>query len=232
MLYLIPISLSENGLQVVLPQVKEIITHTKYYLVENIRTARRFISSLQLGIKIDELQFFEIDKHTTYATLTQYFTQIPQGENIGVMSEAGCPAVADPGSVAVAFAHKKGIKVAPLVGASSILLTLMGSGFNGQQFTFLGYLALDKQKRIAEIKQLEKDLLQKRQTQIFIETPYRNNQLLLDLCANLNPQTQICVAVNLTAENEMIQTKTAAEWKKQLPELHKQLVVFAVGKSE
>jgi 16S rRNA (cytidine1402-2'-O)-methyltransferase len=231
MLYLIPISLAENALQVVLPQIKDIILQTDYYLVENIRTARRFISSLQTGRKIDELQFFELHKNTSQAELQAHFSQIPKDANIGIMSEAGCPAVADPGSLAVAFAHKHNMKVVPLVGASSILLALMGSGFNGQHFAFLGYLAIDKAKRIKEIQELEKNLFAKRQTQIFIETPFRNNQVLADLCATLTHDTQICIATNLTAENEMVKTKTAAEWKKALPELHKQPTVFVVGKS-
>jgi 16S rRNA (cytidine1402-2'-O)-methyltransferase len=231
MLYLIPVSLSENVLTVVLPQVKDVILQTNYYFVENLRTARRFIGSLQTGRKIDDLHFFELDKSTSQSTLADYFAKIPQGENIGVMSEAGCPAVADPGSLAVAMAHKKNIQVVPLVGASSILLALMGSGFNGQQFAFLGYLPISKAERIKAIQQLEKDLMQKRQTQIFIETPFRNNHLFADLCATLHPDTQICIAVNLTAPDEMIKTKTVLAWRKQIPELHKLPVVFVVGQN-
>jgi len=231
MLYLIPISLAENALQVVLPQIKEIILQTNYYLVENIRTARRFISSLQTGRKVDELHFFELHKGTSQAELQAYFLQIPAEASIGIMSEAGCPAVADPGSLAVAFAHKKNIKVVPLVGASSILLALMGSGFNGQNFAFLGYLAIERAKRIKEIQELEKNLFQKRQTQIFIETPFRNNHLLADLLAHLAADTQLCIASNLTTEQEMVKTKTVADWKKQIPELHKQPTVFVVGKT-
>lgn len=229
-LYLLPIPLAENALQVVLPQIKDLIQEIDYYFVENIRTARRFISSLQTGRRIEDLHFFELDKDTDAILLQKYVEQIPKEAAVGVMSEAGCPAVADPGALAVAYAQKQGIQVVPLVGASSILLGLMGAGFNGQQFAFLGYLPIDKQARCVSIKQLEKDMRQKNQTQIFIETPYRNNQLLADLCLQLSPETLLCVAANLTTEQEFLKTKTIGAWKKQLPDLHKQPAIFLVGK--
>ncbi len=229
-LYLLPIPLADNSLHVVLPQVKELIQTIDYFLVENVRTARRFISSLQIGKKIDTLQFFELNKDTSLADLQGFMAQLPSDVAVGVMSEAGCPAVADPGSLAVQYAHQKGMEVVPLVGASSILLSLMASGFNGQQFAFLGYLPIDKAARSTAIKQVEKEMKQKNQTQIFIETPYRNNQLLADLCLYLSPETLLCVATNLTAPDQQVKTKTINHWKKQLPDLNKQPTVFLVGK--
>jgi 16S rRNA (cytidine1402-2'-O)-methyltransferase len=229
-LYLIPTSLAENTNDLVLPQIKDLLRELRYFLVENVRTARRFISGLKLGVVIDELYFFELNKDTTPAELQHFFSQIPPTADIGVMSEAGCPAVADPGSLAVAYAHQKNIKVVPLVGASSLLLSLMASGFNGQSFIFHGYLPIDKTEKQKALKQLEKDVVQKSQTQIFIETPYRNQQLLADLCQLLQPDTLLCVATNLTSPDEWIKTQKISAWKKTTVDLHKKPTVFLMGR--
>ncbi|TAH21635.1 MAG: SAM-dependent methyltransferase [Cytophagales bacterium] len=230
-LYLIPIPLSENALDSLSPMVKQTVLVTQYYLVENVRTARRFISSLKIGVDISQLTFFEVNKDTNLQKLTEYFKQIPSEANVGVMSEAGCPAVADPGSLAVSYAHKHRIQVVPLVGPSSILLALMASGLNGQSFAFQGYLPIDRSERSKAIKNLEKDSKQKKQTQIFIETPYRNNHVLEQLANDLQEETSLCIAANLTGENELVISKKAKEWKsdlakKQLPDLHKQPTIF------
>lgn len=230
-LYLIPIPLAENALDSLSPMVKQAILVTQFYLVENVRTARRFISSLKAGIDISQLTFFEVSKDTNLQQLTEYFKQIPTEANIGVMSEAGCPAVADPGSLAVSYAHKHNIQVIPLVGPSSILLALMASGLNGQSFAFQGYLPIDRAGRSKAIKNLEKDSKQKKQTQIFIETPYRNNHVIEQLISDLQEETSLCIASNLTGENELVISKKVKEWKsdlakKQVPDLHKQPTIF------
>ena len=227
MLYLIPTTLAPDTIeQIVTPQIKEVIAHTHYYFVENVRTTRRFISELNLGIVIDQLHFFELTKDTSIDTVKGYFKQIPENENIGIISEAGCPGVADPGALAVKIAHQLNIRVVPLVGASSILLGLMASGFSGQAFAFHGYLPIEKADRIQQIKVLEKESFQKKQTQIFMETPYRNNQLLDDILNHAQPHTLLCIACNLTGSDELVKTKTIAQWKKAKPDLHKKPTMF------
>ena len=227
MLYLIPTTLAPDTIeQIVTPQIKDVIAHTLYFFVENVRTTRRFISELKLGIVIDQLHFFELTKDTSIDTLKGYFKQIPENENIGVISEAGCPGVADPGALAVKVAHQLNIRVVPLVGASSILLGLMASGFSGQAFAFHGYLPIEKADRILQIKVLEKESFQKKQTQIFMETPYRNNQLLDDILNHAQPHTLLCIACNLTGSDELVKTKTIAQWKKAKPDLHKKPTMF------
>lgn len=228
-LYLIPTTLAPNTAQQVLaPQILEVVKQTNYYFVENIRTARRCISELKLGKVIDELVFFELDKDTTSDKVRSYFKQIPADATIGVMSEAGCPGVADPGAVAVQIAHELGIKVCPLVGPSSILLGLMASGFSGQSFIFHGYLPIDKIERQKVLKNLEKSA-QKLQTQIFMETPFRNNQFLEDILQTCQGNIKLCIASNVSAEDEFIQTKTISEWKKQKPDLHKKPTMFLMS---
>jgi 16S rRNA (cytidine1402-2'-O)-methyltransferase len=230
-LYLIPIPLAEDTLNTLSPMISQIISITDVYLVENVRTARRFISSLKLGKDISQILFFELHKDTNFQQISEYFKQIPSDANVGVMSEAGCPAVADPGSLAVSYAHKHQIQVIPLIGASSILLALMASGLNGQSFAFHGYLPIEKSEKAKTIKVFEKESKQKKQTQLFIETPYRNNPLLEQLINELSPETQLCIAVNLTAKTELIRTQKVQAWKndlvkKQLPDLHKQPAIF------
>ncbi|MDI9859099.1 SAM-dependent methyltransferase [Flectobacillus roseus] len=228
-LYLIPTTMAPNTAhQVLAPQILEVVKHTNYYFVENIRTARRCISELKLGKIIDELVFFELDKDTTVDKVRSYFKQIPADASIGVMSEAGCPGVADPGAVAVQIAHEMGIRVCPLVGPSSILLGLMASGFSGQSFIFHGYLPIDKIERQKSLKNLEKSA-QKLQTQIFMETPFRNNQFLEDILQTCQGNIKLCIASNVSAEDEFIQTKTISEWKKQKPDLHKKPTMFLMS---
>jgi 16S rRNA (cytidine1402-2'-O)-methyltransferase len=226
-LYLIPTVLAENTAEkVISPEIREIVKNTQYFLVENVRTARRFISSLRLGINIEELQFEILDKKTKPFDLERIMQPLFSGMDVGVMSEAGCPGIADPGSAAVAYAHEKGIKVVPLTGPSSMFLALMGSGFNGQSFSFHGYLPIDKKDRINAIKQLEGESARHNKTQIFMETPFRNNHLFEDLKNTLQPHTKLCIAKNLTGSDEFIQTKTIMDWKKTKLDLHKIPVVF------
>lgn len=226
-LYLIPNVIAENTAQETIPeQVREIIKNTKYYLVENVRTARRFISSLKTGVVIEELHFEVLDKKTKPHVLQELFKPINKGENIGVISESGCPGVADPGALAVEYAHKNKIEVVPLVGPSSILMALMASGFNGQKFCFHGYIPIDKKEAAKTLKQLEADSLKNRQTQIFIETPFRNNQLFEVLIKACNPETKLCIAKDVSGSKEYIKTYTIQQWKKNKPELHKSPTVF------
>ena len=226
-LYLIPNVLAENtAQQIISPQVKEVIKNTQHFLVEDLRTARRYISSLKLGLTIEELRLEILDKKTKEHQIKDLMKPVFQGKDIGVISEAGCPGIADPGALAVAFAHQKGIQVVPLSGPSSMFLALMGSGFNGQSFAFVGYIPIDKKARVEAIKELERDSIKHHRTQIFMETPFRNNHLLEDLKNSLHPNTKLCIAKNLTAKDEWIQSKTIAEWKKTKVDLHKVPTVF------
>lgn len=228
-LYLIPNVLAENtAQQVITPQIKEIIKNTSYYLVENARTARRFISSLKLNLTIESLKMEILEKKTKEHQIKQLMAPIMEGQDMGVISEAGCPGIADPGALAVAFAHKHGIQVVPLPGPSSIFLALMASGFSGQSFTFLGYIPIEKKARINAIKEIERDSLKYGRTQIFMETPFRNNHLLEDLKKTLDPHTKLCMAKNITGADEFIQAKTVAEWKKVKIDLHKVPTVFLI----
>jgi 16S rRNA (cytidine1402-2'-O)-methyltransferase len=226
-LFMIPTVLAENTADwVISPQVKEVIANTKIFLVENPRSARRYISSLKLGINIEELHLEVLDKDTPPEQVSRLMMPLLNGADIGVISEAGCPGIADPGSLAVAFAHQKGIQVVPLSGPSSMFLALMGSGFSGQSFAFHGYLPIDKKERAASLKKLEQESVREKRAQLFMETPFRNNQLLADALASLSPQTKLCIAKNLTASDELIQTKTIADWKNHPLDLHKVPTVF------
>lgn len=229
-LYLIPLPLTDTSTtdNLLIPQAREIIASTDYYLVENVRTARRFISSLKTGRVIEQLRFFELDKRTNLQQIAEYFKEIPPDAAVGVMSEAGCPGVADPGQVAVQYAHRTGKKVVPLVGPSSVLLALMASGFNGQSFAFNGYLPIQKQNKIKVLKHLEKEA-GCGQTQIFIETPYRNDALVNDMLVHLQPHTQLCIAAHLTAPDEFIKTQKISDWQKNKPILGKVPAVFLLG---
>ena len=224
---MIPTVLAENTAHwVISPQVKEVIANTKIFLVENPRSARRYISSLKLGITIEELQFEVLDKDTPPEQVSRLMMPLLNGADIGVISEAGCPGIADPGALAVAYAHQKGIQVVPISGPSSMFLALMGSGFSGQSFAFHGYLPIDKKERAMTLKRLEQESVREKRAQLFMETPFRNNQLLADALASLSPQTKLCIAKNLTAADELIQTKTIADWKNHPLDLHKVPTVF------
>ncbi|HRS67778.1 MAG TPA: SAM-dependent methyltransferase [Paludibacteraceae bacterium] len=231
-LYLIPTTLGDTELSQVLPEGNNsIIKELKVFIVENRRTARRFLKQVDRTINIDELQFFELNEHTDKNQVSSYLTPLEKGQNVGILSEAGCPAIADPGADIVGLAQAKDIKVVPLVGPSSILLSLMTSGFNGQNFAFNGYLPIEKGQRSEKITQLERRVYSENQTQLFIETPYRNNQLLEELLKILLPQTKVCVAVDITLDSEYIHTKTVKEWKATpTPELHKRPCIFLIYK--
>ncbi|MEM9673007.1 MAG: SAM-dependent methyltransferase [Cyclobacteriaceae bacterium] len=225
--FLIPTVIAPDTHQKVLsPQIRDVVNSTNYYLVENIRTARRFLSAIPIKTPIDQLQFELLNKKTSPEELPVLMQPAFAGHNIGIMSEAGCPGVADPGALAVSYAHRKNLRVVPLVGPSSILLALMASGFNGQSFTFHGYLPIDKNKRIRAIKSLEKQSQQHQQTQIFMETPYRNNHLFSDVIKHCHPKTLICVAKNISGTEEYIKTQPVYAWRKEKLELHKVPTVF------
>lgn len=226
-IFLIPTVLAPDTQESVLsPQIKEVIEQLNTFFVEDIRSARRFISSLKIGKVIDEITFFELNKDTPREQTLKQLKALKI--DAGIISEAGCPGVADPGAVAVGIAHQLNFKVVPLVGPSSILMALMGSGFNGQSFVFHGYLPIDKPQKIKALKVLEQEAKKKIQTQIFMETPYRNNQMFEDILQNLSSETLLCVAANITAEDEMIKTMPVREWKKNKPDLHKKPTIFLI----
>jgi len=230
-IYLIPTTLGETDLKSILPNGNfEIINNLKYFIVENLRSARRFLKQVNREINIGEITFFELNEHTKLFDLQQFIKSHINGNDVGILSEAGCPCTADPGAAAVEIAHKNGIKVMPLVGPSSILLSLMASGFNGQNFAFNGYLPIDKKERTGKLKALENRVFAENQTQIFIETPYRNNQLLQNIIETLNPQTKLCIASELTTANEFIKTLLVSDWKKNKTDFNKKQAIFLIGK--
>lgn len=230
-LYLIPTPLVDNTSNVVLPsQVPDSVKDLEVFFAEELRTARRFISSLRVGKVIESLTFYELHKKTPEAdTLAQLKALLKEGKDAGVLSEAGCPGVADPGAVAVKLAHQLGIEVVPLVGPSSLLLALMASGMSGQSFVFHGYLPIDRPQRVKAIKSLEKEALSRRQTQLFIETPYRNNQVFEDILIHCQSTTRLCVACQLTAPDGFVKTHTIKDWKTKTLDLHKKPTVFLLG---
>ena len=225
-LYLIPVTLGDSPVTSVLPEkVLEVIHHIDFYIVENVRTARRMLIKMGLKKPIDELTFFTLDKHTDPREIDTFLTPAAQ-HDIGLLSEAGVPGVADPGAEIVQLAHHKNIRVIPLTGPSSIILSVMSAGLNGQNFAFVGYLPVKKPDRIHRLKELEKRSKQEKQSQLFIETPYRNNQLLEDIIHTCQPDTRLCIAVDITLESEYIHTRTIKEWAKNKPELHKRPAIF------
>ena len=212
-LYLIPVPLSDGAVENVLPASNlALVGEIKHFIVENVRSARRFLKKCDRSINIDELTFYELNRHTDPNAIADYLQPLERGEAMGVISEAGCPAIADPGADVVAIAQRKGLKVRPLVGPSSILMGLMGSGFNGQSFAFLGYLPIDQGERARKFKEMERLIRNDNQTQIFIETPYRNNKLMAEMCKQLPGNLALCVATDITGEGEKIVTKTVREW--------------------
>ncbi len=232
-LYLIPCPIAENTASQTLPQeIKDTILQCKHFLVENIRTTRRFISELKLGVKIEELQFYELTKDSKSAEIRKILQDLKGSDckHVGVISEAGCPGVADPGALAVQLAHQMNIEVEALVGPSSILLALMGSGFSGQSFVFLGYLPIERPQRIKKIEWLEKEVLKSGQTQIFMETPYRNNALLEDLLQTCNPDTLLSISAAIKSEEAIYKTMSIQQWKSQIPDLHKKPCIFLLGR--
>lgn len=223
--------MGETSIEQVLPNYnKEIILGIKHFVVENVRSARRFLKKVEKTIDIDSLAFYELNKHTKPEQLAAYLEPIANGCDVGIISESGCPAIADPGADVVAIAQQKNYKIVPLVGPSSILLSLMASGFNGQSFAFLGYLPVDSGERVRKIKQLEQRINNEHQTQIFIETPYRNQKLVEDIIRNCNPSTKLCIAMEVTCENEFIKTLPVKNWAKELPNMDKKTCIFLLCK--
>lgn len=240
-LYLIPVTLADttsselakqsNPMDVLPETVKRTIEFIDYYIVENEKNARRFIKSIQPEKVQASLHLSALNKHTEISEYNQMIQPCLEGKNVGLMSDAGCPGVADPGAAIVKLAHEKGIQVVPLVGPSSILLALMGSGMNGQSFAFNGYLPIDKGEKKAALKNFEQLSFSKNQSQLFIETPYRNNKLLEDVLQTLQPNTLLCVACDLTLPTEYIKTLRVADWKKTTIDLHNRPAIFIIHKS-
>lgn len=229
-LYLIPVTLGETPVSQVLPDYnRQIILTLRHFIVEEVRTARRFLKQVDKSIDIDALSFYPMGKHADAALFSRYLEPLRQGESVGVISEAGCPAVADPGADVVAIAQREGLPVVPLVGPSSILLAVMGSGFNGQSFAFVGYLPIDAAARSKRLKQLESRSASERQTQLFIETPYRNGKLIADLLSTLHPTTRLCIASGLTTEAQYLRSLTVRQWRSvPIPDLGKVPTIFAI----
>ena len=230
-LYLIPTRLGDNAPLEVLPiSVKKVIESIDDYIVENEKTARRFIKKISSGKSQASLTIHILNKYTKPDEFQSFLEACKSGKSIGLLSEAGCPGIADPGADIVKIAHENNIRVIPLVGPSSILLALMSSGMNGQSFTFNGYLPIDKAERKTKLKQLELISVEQNQSQLFIETPYRNNKMVEDICAILQNQTRLCIACDITLPTEYIKTKTVEEWKHITVDLHKRPAIFIIQK--
>ncbi len=214
-IYLIPVPMGDSPINQVLPSYNiEIVRSVKHFIVENLRSARRFIKQCDRSIVIDDLTFNELNEHTDPAIIPAMLKPAEDGHDMGIISEAGCPAIADPGADVVAIAQQRGYDVVPLVGPSSILLSLMGSGFNGQNFAFNGYLPIENSARVAKLKELERRISRERQTQIFIETPYRNNKLIAELCRSLPGNMLLCVASDISCSRQSIVTRRLSQWSK------------------
>jgi 16S rRNA (cytidine1402-2'-O)-methyltransferase len=227
-LFMIPVTLGDENIKQVLPEnVISITQEIDTFVVENEKSARRFLSLIKTNKPVRELQLLLLNEHTNEKDIPALIAPLIAGKNVGMLSEAGCPGIADPGALLASAAHKKGIQVIPLVGPSSILLSLIASGLNGQRFTFLGYLPSEKNERVNKLKEIEKQSQKFNETQIFIETPYRNPHMLEDILGHCSPNTKLCLARNISFSSEFISTKTVAEWKKsELPDLHRQPTVF------
>ena len=230
-LYLIPTTLGETAAELVLPiTVKRSVDFIDFYIVENEKVARKSIKNIQPEKKQALLHFFVLNKHNQNQEYTSFIKPLLEGKNIGLMSDAGCPGVADPGAAIVKLAHQKGIQVVPLVGPSSILLAMMASGMNGQSFAFNGYLPIDKVEKKIALKNFEKLSFEKNQSQLFIETPYRNNKFLDDILQILQPNTQLCIAVDITLPSEFIRTQNISSWKKSKIDLQNRPTIFIIHK--
>lgn len=231
-LYLIPVTLGETPVAQVLPSYNhEIIMDIRHFVVENLRSARRFLRQTDREFPIDDCTFYEMGKHANEARFASYLTPLRKGLPVGVISEAGCPAVADPGADLVAIAQREGLRVVPLVGPNSMIMAIMGSGMNGQSFAFNGYLPVDAADRSKRIKNIEARAYSEGQSQLFIETPYRNQKMIDTLLSTLRPQTRVCIAAGITTPDEFIRTLHVSEWKKQtLPDLSKIPAFFIINK--
>ncbi len=230
-LYLIPVTLGDTAIDKVLPGYNsEVIASIRHFIVEDVRSARRFLRKVHPQFDIDGSQFYELNKHTAPEAVVGYLKPLLAGNPVGVISEAGCPAIADPGADVVAIAQRKGLKVVPLVGPSSIILSVMASGFNGQSFAFNGYLPVKTDERIKALRKFEQRIYNEEQTQLFIETPYRNGKMIEDILTHCRPQTKLCIAANLTCDDEFAQTRTVKEWKGRVPDLSKIPCIFLLYK--
>ena len=230
-LYLIPTTLGDNAPMEVLPiTVKQTIEFCNFFIVENEKTARRFIKKICPEKSQPDLNLFVLNKFTSVEEISHYLNPCKAGENIGIISEAGCPGIADPGAEIVALAHQQNIEVIPLVGPSSILLSVMASGLNGQSFAFNGYLPIDKNERKNTLKRLERRAKEEKQTQVFIETPFRNEALFQEMLQTLESSTKLCIACDITLSTQYIRTFTISVWKKQTISLHKRPTIFVIGK--
>jgi len=228
-IYLIPTTLGDSSITSVIPkEIIDIVNSTDHYIVENVKTVRRYLIKLGIKTKIDDLNFYTLNNHTSQQEFESFLKPISEGKNIGIISEAGAPGVADPGAEIVKIAHQKNIDIVPLVGPSSILLSVMASGLNGQNFSFVGYLPIKNPIRSKRIKELEKRSKNENQTQLFIETPYRNNNLLKDLISTCSSETMLCIATDITLETEFIKTKSIKEWKNNLPDINKRPTIFLI----
>ncbi|MDR2653587.1 MAG: SAM-dependent methyltransferase [Prevotellaceae bacterium] len=225
-IYIIPATLGDSHIDVIPQKTIETICNIRHFIVEDVRTARRYLSKIKMPVKIDELTFLELNEHTKPNEISELLVPALQGNDTGIISDAGVPCVADPGAAVIDFAHKKNIQVVPLIGPSSILLALMAAGMNGQNFAFAGYLPVKEQQRCQRIQFLEKRSKHENQTQIFIEAPYRNLQLFKSIVSICNPSTQLCIAANITLADEFIKTMTIAEWKKSEPDINKKPCIF------
>lgn len=229
-LFLIPTPLGDNDYKNVIPEYNINIIHgIEIFIVEEIRTARRFLRKVGYTKNFEEVIFLILNEHTQAGEISDYLNEIPKGKNIGLLSEAGCPAVADPGSQVVAMAHEKNIRVIPLTGPSSIILSIMASGLDGQHFTFHGYLPVKQNERIQKIKELDRSLRNKSHTHIFIEAPYRNKQIIESLLSTCSDSTRLCIASNITMNDENIVTKTISDWKRIKPDPGKKPTVYLLG---
>ncbi len=229
-LYLIPNSLGTDDPGIFLPpSVRSLIPELRYLIVENRRNARRYLKRVDRSIDIDRLTFFELNKHTPPREIPSFLHPLHEGHSVGMISEAGLPGVADPGAVVVRLAHEAFVPVKPLTGPSSLMLALMASGLNGQSFRFTGYLPVKRAERVKAVKELEQRAKKQDETQIFIETPYRNEALLEDILASCHGATNLCIAADLTLDGEMVKTQPIGEWRKKKPALHKRPAVFLIG---
>ncbi len=229
-IYLIPSLLSEENAEVIPADTKNIIFSLDHFVVENEKTARHFLKSVKYPKPLSSVGMHVLDEHTRSTEVSNLLTPVIEGKNLGIISEAGCPAVADPGSDLVRIAHTKNIEIIPLVGPSSLLLALMASGLNGQRFSFAGYLPKERNDRIKAIRELERKISSFNETQIFIEAPYRNMHLLEDILQNCSASTLLCLAADLTSPFQFVKTKTVSEWKKNIPDIQKKPVVFLMGR--
>ena len=228
-LFLIPNTLGDPNTQNTIPTaVAQIAVNLRHFIVEDLRTARRYLRVLDRQMDIDGSVFYPLNKRSTPAQWSEYLKPLKAGHDVGIISEAGCPGVADPGAEVVKLAHQAGIEVVPMVGPSSILLAMMASGMNGQSFAFVGYIPIKKDERLKTLRQLESRSRNEQQAQLFIETPFRNNHLAQDILQACAPTTRLCIACNLTLPDAYVVTKTIAQWKGKLPELHKKPTIFII----